>query len=217
MKFYLSSYRVGEHGKKLAELSGGGPLAYIPNALDHVPIASQKDSRERNTRDVRELGIAIELLDLKDFFSASASIESALSRFSGVWVTGGNTFVLRQAMKLSGFDEAIKRLASSPFLYAGYSAGVCVLAPDLKPLQIVDRPNTFPYPEISEVIWQGLHFLDYMVLPHYKSDHPESADIDKEVQYCNDNGIPYRTLRDGEALFGENIEVLKREIALKPG
>ena len=40
-----------------------------------------------------------------------------------------------------------------------------------------------------------------MILPHYKSDHPESEDIDKEVEYCDKNNIPYKTLRDGEVMI----------------
>jgi dipeptidase E len=35
---------------------------------------------------------------------------------------------------------------------------------------------------------------------HYKSDHPESTSIDKEVEYCEKNNIPYQTLKDGEVI-----------------
>jgi dipeptidase E len=50
--------------------------------------------------------------------------------------------------------------------------------------------------------------LDYAIAPHYKSDHPESADIDKCVAYFKENNIRYKTLRDGEAIIinGENEE-----------
>jgi dipeptidase E len=211
MKYYLSSYRIGKYGAKLAELSAGGPLAYIPNALDHIPVRELTATRERNVTDLQELGVSVELFDLQDYFFHPSRLSRELARFTGVWIAGGNTFVLRQAMKLSGFDEAIARLRSTPFLYSGYSAGICVLAPHLYALQIVDDPNQFPYPEQIEVIWEGLNILNYIILPHYKSDHPESADIDKEVAYCRANNIAYRTLRDGDVLFGENIAVLNRE------
>lgn len=216
MKFYLSSFRIGDYGKNLFELSGGGPLAYIANALDHIPAEDQNATRERNHNDLREHGIVAEHLDLRDYFTGSTKLASELARFSGVWITGGNTFVLRQAMRLSGFDTVITNLRSTPFLYAGYSAGVCVLAPHLRALQIVDDPGKFPYPQQSEVIWEGLNFLDHIILPHYQSAHPESADIDKEVEFCKANDISYRTLRDGEVLFGEDIEVLRRQLGF-PG
>jgi len=77
---------------------------------------------------------------------------------------------------------------------------VCVLAPRLEGLHHVDDPTVCPYPG-SSVIWEGLGILDYLVLPHYKSDHPESANIDRDVEYCTKNGIPFRTLRDGEVII----------------
>lgn len=77
-------------------------------------------------------------------------------------------------------------------LYAGYSAGVCVLAPRLDGLQHVDDPEAAAYPD-SEVIWEGLGILDHLILPHYKSDHHESSAIDVEVDYCTRHGIPFET------------------------
>ena len=87
-------------------------------------------------------------------------------------------------------------------LYAGYSAGACVLAPDLRGLQQVDDPSIRLYPG-QDVIWEGLGLLEYLVLPHYQSDHPESAAIDKEVDYCRAHQIPFRTLRDGDVIVIE--------------
>ena len=206
---------MGDFGEKLVQLSEGGRLAYIPNALDHVPIEDQEETRNRNLTDLRKLGVSVEILNLKDFFSRRSQLESELSHFAGVWVTGGNTFVLRQAMKLSDFDQVLTDLCSTSrscsFLYGGYSAGICVLAPDLRALQIVDDPQKFPYPEQTEVIWEGLNLLDYIILPHYKSDHPESDDIGNAIAYCKAHEIPFRPLRDGEVLFGNSIEMLRSD------
>lgn len=216
MKYFLSSFRVGNHGTKLAALTEGGSIAYIPNALDHIPRNEQKQAIERNETELRELGISVKLFDLRDYFSMASKFGEELTRFAGVWVSGGNTFVLRQAMKLSGFDETLNSLCPTSFLYGGYSAGVCVLAPDLRGLQIVDQPNQFPYTQQTETIWQGLRLLEYLILPHYQSNHPESAAIDQEVAFCKANGISYRTLRDGDALFGDDIEDIRKRIELSP-
>lgn len=91
-----------------------------------------------------------------------------------------------------------------------------MLGHDLRALQIVDDPSQLPYPEQTAVIWGGLKILDYMILPHYKSDHPESAAIDEQLVFCTENKIPFRTLSDGEVLFGNNIEVLNGEVKLAP-
>ncbi len=197
MKFYLSSYKIGDQSEKLKELVHG-TIAYIPNALDGIDKKEQSESDQRNIKDLTSLGIKVEILDLKDYFGKEDKLLENLSNYAGIWIRGGNTFVLRQAMKLSGFDKAIKKMSDN-FLYAGFSAGICILAPNLKPLQQVDDPSKNPYN--TEVVWEGLDLLDYIILPHYQSDHPESADIDKEVEYCKQNNIPYKTLRDGEVII----------------
>jgi len=34
-----------------------------------------------------------------------------------------------------------------------------------------------------EIIWAGLGLIPFCIAPHYRSDHPESALIDKSVEY----------------------------------
>lgn len=204
MHFYLSSFRVGDRSADLQSLSAGRKLGFVPNALDFVPPDRRAESNAAELDRVRRLGLDIEPLDLSDYFGAPDRLRSGLDLLDGVWVRGGNTFVLRQAMRRSGFDEALWDRASDDFLYGGYSAGICVLAPRLDGLQQVDDPSVAPYPD-SEVIWEGLGILPYLILPHYRSDHPESADIDREVDYCARNGIGFKTLRDGEVLILEDF------------
>lgn len=202
MKFYLSSYQIGDRPADLKRLAAGRRIGLVPNALDHADPEAGRLSNARAFDEVRGVGLEVETLDLKDYFGRS-DISDVLGSFGGVWVRGGNTFVLRQAMHLSGFDNALRELRDDDFLYGGYSAGICVLAPTLHGLQHVDDPTVRPYPDCT-VIWEGLGFLDYLILPHYKSDHPESADIDREVEYCTSNGIAFRTLRDGEVIIIED-------------
>ena len=40
-----------------------------------------------------------------------------------------------------------------------------------------------------------------MILPHYKSDHQESKDIDKEVECYIQNKILFKVLKDGEVII----------------
>lgn len=208
MNFYLSSYRLGDKKDQLRVLAPSDRIGYIPNALDFTSRNAERAAlhivKDRDMIDA--CGFQSELLDLKDYFGKQDALRKKLDKLQAVFVSGGNTFVLRQAMKLSGFDDMLieKATRGDNFLYAGYSAGVCVLAPRMEALQIVDDPNDFPYEGITETIWEGLGVVPYMVLPHYDSDHPESADIDKEVAYCLDKGIVFRTLRDGEVIVIEN-------------
>lgn len=203
MKFYLSSYKLGKETEKLKELANGKKIGFIPNSLDYVEPEARQESNEKNMKELSDLGIDIEMLDLKNYFGKKEKLEKSIDKLGGVWVRGGNTFVLRQAMKLSGFDDIIKNIDRKDFLYGGYSAGICILAPNLKALQQVDKPNIMPYEKSKEIIWNGLGILNYLILPHYKSNHPESAYIDKEVELCKKKNIPFKTLRDGEVIIIE--------------
>ena len=109
-------------------------------------------------------------------------------------------------MQLSGFDTFLKeKLNDSNYLYGGYSAGICVLAPSLHGLELVDEPVN-PYND-EPAIFEGIGILNYVPVPHYKSDHPESAMIDNVVDYLNEHQIKYKTLHDGDVIIEErNIE-----------
>lgn len=202
MRFYLSSFCLGKNPIELARLMPKNKrIAYIPNACDFTNVDLNRRSawEENDVKGLEDLGLIIEYLDLKRFFGKTGALRKKLKDFGGVYVRGGNTFILRQAMKLSGFDIIIKEMDKG-FVYSGYSAGICVLAPDLRALQQVDDPTDKPY-GLQETIWEGLGCLDYIILPHYKSDHPESPLIDKEVEFCKKNKIKYRTLRDGKVII----------------
>ena len=207
MKFYLSSFKLGGKAKELIRLMPKNKkLGYIPNACDYtnVDLKKRNEVNEEDMTELRNLGLEVEFLDLKDYFGKENKLRKKINRLGGVFVRGGNTFILRQAMRLSGFDTIFKELVErNDFLYAGYSAGICVLAPDFKALQVVDDPSDKPYKQLKETIWEGLGYLDYIVLPHYKSNHPESANIDREIEYCKSHNIPFKPLKDGEVIIIE--------------
>ena len=125
-----------------------------------------------------------------------------MKEFDGVWVLGGNVFTLRRAFRYSGLDQILSEIARSnaPFVYAGYSAGSCILGPTLDGIHLVDPPELPAKGYQAQIIWEGLSLLPFSIAPHFKSDHPESAMIDGVVEYFEARGLPYRTLRDGESI-----------------
>jgi len=207
MKLYLSSYHLGNEAQKLKKIVGSiKKAAIIHNALDFATdLERLKKSKEGEVSDLKGLGFQSEELDLKDYFGKTNELKEKLKEFGLVWVRGGNTFVLRRAMKQSGFDEIIKDyVGKETLVYAGYSAGVCVLSQTLKGLELVDDPHIVPAGYKSEIIWEGIGLINYSVAPHYKSDHPESEAVEKEVDYFIDNKIPFVALHDGEVII-ENV------------
>jgi len=205
MKLYLSSFRLGDNPQRLtALLSENKRAAIIMNAIDGAPEDIRKEKLTNEVTDLKNIGIDGEELDLRNYFGKQDELKKKLSEYGMVWVRGGNTFTLRRAYAYSGFAELLKeKVSDKEFVYAGYSAGICILAPSLKGLDIVDDPSIIPDGYQSEVIWEGIHILDYAISPHYRSDHDESEMVEKEVQYCIDNKILFKALRDGEVIIEE--------------
>ena len=203
MRLYLSSYKFGNYTEELVKLCPGNKKAgVIINAVDW------SDDKERVAKSLNDqieglksLGFSTEQIDLRNYFGKAEELKKHLSSFGLVWVYGGNTFVLKRAYEQSGFDRIIKEmLLKNEIVYAGFSAGVVILSKSLKGLEIVDDPNIVPEGYKKDFSWDGLGILDYHIAVHYKSDHPESAGIDKEIEYCEKNNIPYQTLKDGEVI-----------------
>jgi dipeptidase E len=113
-----------------------------------------------------------------------------------VWVAGGNIFVLRRVMQDSGFDRIMTdMLGEYAIVYAGYSAGICVLAQSLRGLELVDDPAEVEQTFQKEVILDGLGLLPYTPVPHFQSQHVESEKVNAVVSFLKSEGVPYKTLR----------------------
>ena len=208
MKFYLSSYKLGNEVKRLTGLmpKKNRKIGYIPNALDLTKANPErrKTHVKADVDSLKKIGLKVEVIDLKKYFKKQEKLRKKLDKLGGVWVSGGNVFVLRQAMKLSGFDRILKGLiARKDFLYGGYSAAGCVLSPSLKAYEIVDEATDTPYKGQKKIIWKGIGLIRYAFLPHFNSRHPESENISKEVEYCKKNKIRYKAIKDGEVIIFE--------------
>ncbi|MEV0585762.1 Type 1 glutamine amidotransferase-like domain-containing protein [Nonomuraea sp. NPDC050310] len=213
MRMYLSSFRMGEHPEALLDLLDGrasGEVAVIANAMDAQPPAERVAGVEREVTALAALGLRAVELDLRDFFDRPGrAVAAELARFPVVWVRGGNVFMLRYALARSGADAALTALIRADALvYAGYSAGPCVLAPSLRGLEACDDAEVVPAAYGEPVVWAGLGILDFAFVPHVDSPgHPESAALNAVAAAYRRDGVPHRTLRDGQALVVRGTEM----------
>lgn len=199
---YLSSFRLGDHPERMLDLLGGATSAVvIGNALDAVPDDLREGGVVYELAALERLGLTAHELDLRDYTGRPEQLAADLARHRLVWVRGGNTFVLRHALARSGGDAVLPDLIRrDAVVYAGYSAGCCVLAPSLRGIELVDDTEDVRSCCGAEPIWSGLGVLDYAVVPHYRSEHPESEAVEKLAERYAAEGVPHRTLRDGEAI-----------------
>ncbi|MFS8131257.1 MAG: Type 1 glutamine amidotransferase-like domain-containing protein, partial [Candidatus Dojkabacteria bacterium] len=209
MKLFLSSYQLGNHPEELAKLFGSNKkIAVICNARDYdFDEADYKKKQEEQVSNLKNIGLDPEILDLRNYFGKEEELRNILNKLGGIWVRGGNTFVLRIAYKLSGLDTIILDYSRtrSDFVYGGFSAGVCVLQKNLKGIDFIDNPNLVKSTYKNErILWNGLGIIEYVFVPHFQSDHLESKNANLEVEYYKKNNIPYKTIRDGEVIIEVN-------------
>src|SRR5687768_10756303 len=102
MKLYLSSFQIGNAPERLIELLGTNRrVAIVMNAADHYGDSRRAFYFNKFAEEFAALGLVAEEVDLRKYFGKPEALESELQRFGLIWVTGGNTFVLRRAMAAS--------------------------------------------------------------------------------------------------------------------
>jgi dipeptidase E len=204
VRLYLSSFRMGDHPEHLRALAGedGRRAVVIANALDDAPADVRAEGAERELAALAGLGFDGIELDLRDYFGQEQLLRDDLAGFSMAWLRGGNVFMLRYALSRSGGDAAFRELlAVDALVYAGYSAGPCVLSPSLRGLELVDDAGAVTRIYRAEPEWDGLAVLDEAFVPHYQSPgHPETAAMDLVVARYRADGTAHRRLHDGQVL-----------------
>jgi len=203
MRLYLSSYKLGNHPEKIKHLVGlNMHVGIISNASDSDSKTKRVLRIENNSKYLKTLGFTSEEIDLRKYFGKPNILKKKLLKFGLVWVRGGNIFLLQRAFEQSGFNVIIKELLNNDALvYMGESAGSVITGPSLKGLNIVDNPEDVPKGYSKQFSLRGLNLINFMIAPHYKSNHPESSSVDKLVKYFKDKKIVYKTLKDGEVII----------------
>lgn len=209
MRLFLSSYRFGAHVDRFVDLAGGpGPIAVIANAADAWPVRARESAVVSDVAPLQRLGFAPAEVDLRDYIGAPGRLAETLSAFGSVWVRGGNTFVLRAQLSRSGADTVLPALIrSGRVMYAGYSAGACVMAPSLVGVDTADDPTEVLPVCGVEPRWDGLGFVDFSIVPHCPPTAGDAADTAhpgddaaRMVEACRGAGVPYRMLTDDQAI-----------------
>src|SRR5438477_276961 len=80
VKFYLSSYRLGDNPHQLVDLlSENKKAAVIINATDDDTEEIRKEKLQREFDDLSGLGITPEEIDLRDFFGKKEALREKLT------------------------------------------------------------------------------------------------------------------------------------------
>ncbi len=205
---------MGDHPERLLELlpRPGRAALVISNACDGYTPDDRAQGVERELVALQALGLEPRELDLRACFGRPAAVAAALADAALVWTRGGNTFLLRHALAESGADAALVTLLEHDALaYGGYSAGVCVLGPSLRGLELADEPGEVQRLYGVPARWDGLGLIPFAVVPHCGSpDHPETEACERLAEHYRSQGVEHRKLRDGQAIVvnGEHTEIV---------
>ncbi|MGN2641392.1 Type 1 glutamine amidotransferase-like domain-containing protein [Nocardia takedensis] len=212
MRLFLSSYRFGAHRDRLLDMVGApGRVAVIPNACDAWP-AMWQGAVTSDLGPLRAMGFRPEVLDLRDYIGEPDSLARRMAEFPLLWVRGGNTFVLRAQFARSGADLVLPRLlAEDALVYAGYSAGACLLTPDLHGLETSDDPGEVEPTCGVAPRWDGLGLVDRPIVPHLDSPTDPDGFGDRLAADLRARGVPHWGLTDDEVVVvdGDKVEVLR--------
>jgi len=202
MRLFLSSYRFGVHQNRFLELVGEGRRALVvANACDSWPASARASAVTSDVVPLQKLGFQVDELDLRQFVGAKNALRKRLETTDVLWVRGGNTFVLRGQFARCGADVVVPELLNTDFfVYAGYSAGACLMTPSLHGLEIEDPVDEVLPTCGIEPIWTGLGLVDHAIVPHW--DSPELGQTgSKVVAELRRLNLPYWTLRDDQAVI----------------
>lgn len=212
MRLFLSSEDFGRYPEALVELAGENTkVAFVNNAKDAWPDEDRLEKTEEKKQGFHKLGFEVHELDLRGYFGRPKLLEEELKTFGMVWASGGNTFILRRAMKVSGLDKVLQnRLADDSLVYGGSSAGSIIATPSLHGTELGDDPREISKHYSRPIVWQGLSLVPFYIVPHYRSDW-FGREADSMAAYFMKRNLPYKTLEDGQVIIieGQKKELLK--------
>lgn len=199
MRLYLSSQNIGNHADRLIKMVGERKtVLYIGNAKDEWAQPDRAGKVLEHRQQFELLGFEFEELDLRRCFGDKKAPLPDLDRFGLVWASGGNTFLLRSAMKKSGFDSLlVEYIQKDRLVYGGSSAGSIVMTPGLDGCEEWDDISQVKKLYGIEPMFDGLNMVPFYIVPHYASEWAK-AESDGLVGHYVTRGYAYYALRDGE-------------------
>ena len=199
MRLYLSSHGFGNHLERLQQMVGGNKkVLFIDNAKDYLSESERQAHVAEKRVEFERAGLEFYELDLRKYFGKSELLAKIVAGSGLVWVSGGNTFLIRRALNYSGLDEILMNdLRKDLFVYGGSSAGAIIMTKTLHGTEMGDDPYVVPEGYNQEIIWNGLGMIYPQLVPHYKSSW-FGDEAQAMIDYFEENGLKYMGLMDGE-------------------
>lgn len=194
MKLILAGGGGAEASKKVDEyflnLVDTGKVLYLPIAM---PTEKHNSCQKWFSETFSRLGFS----NFNMWSDVSDKSYEDLREFSAVYIGGGNTYLLLDTLRQTGFDKHLIKYAENGGITYGGSAGAIVLG------SIIDTAsfgNVCDKNEVGISNTNGLGLIgDYVVKCHY--DESEKTELE---DFCREKGVSAVALREESGLFWDN-------------
>lgn len=173
-----------------------------------IPTASMKDATGVFNRmakwRLRAIGLNVKEIDVA--VASYRDIKDAIASSDMIYVTGGNTFYLMQALRYSSADKLIEQAVQGGGIYIGESAGAVVTGPDIEYIKLMDSERTAPYLNG----YAGMGLVDFNIVPHIGS--PALGESAADIMRHDDGTRTLVPIRDDQAVLvnGPRVEIVDR-------
>ncbi|MDO4783352.1 MAG: Type 1 glutamine amidotransferase-like domain-containing protein [Capnocytophaga felis] len=160
--FLCSSFKDVSHlFEEFADTNlAGKKVTFIPTASLTEKVRFYVDTGRKA---LEKMGLIIDELEIST--ATSNEILYKLQKNDFIYITGGNTFFLLQALRKSGTDKLIKEEVLSGKTYIGESAGAMILSPNIQYVAEMDNLKQAPYLQD----FSALDLVDFYTVPHYNN------------------------------------------------
>jgi dipeptidase E len=180
----------------ISSFLGGGVrrVLFVPYALfDRDSYAARARARFAEMR-----------LELESIHDAAAGAAAAVERAEAVFIGGGNTFRLLDALWRGNLLDPIRRRVRAGMPYVGSSAGSNVACLTIK--------TTNDMPIVQPPTFEALGLAPFNINPHYLDPMPGSTHMgetreERIAQFHEENDPPVVGLREGAWLLVEDARV----------
>jgi dipeptidase E len=164
-------------------LGDGRRVAFVPFALaDHQAYTAKVTARLEKEH--------IEV----DRVTPDADGRGVIDRCQAVFVGGGNTFRLLDALQRSTLLHVVRERVIAGMPYIGASAGTNIAAPTIR--------TTNDMPIVQPASFEALSLVPFQINPHYLDADPASSHMGETREtrlreYLEENQVPVVGLREG--------------------
>lgn len=177
------------------------PTASIPESVTFYVEAGKKA--------LQKMGMIVDEVELTAL--SPEEITRKLKSNDSIYITGGNTFFLLQALRQTGADRLIVEHIEVGKLYIGESAGAMIVSPDITYAKAMDD-----FKQMESLDYTALRSVDFYPLPHHtnfpfkKSVENIIAEYQADLKLC--------PISNAQAILvrGENVCIADKKLGEVP-